>query len=104
MNRKKKNGVNTNMYGVPIDKNEPRIKAAISELKAMITKQWPDTTFEVTHDYDPEGIYLIANAPVEDTWDVRDIIGERYVEMQVEEGLPIYVLIESPQMYRQGAT
>ena len=40
---------------------------------------------------DPEGIYLVMTVDIADTDEVMDVIGDRLVELQVTEGLPVYV-------------
>jgi hypothetical protein len=62
----------------------------------MIKRQWPDAELSVSRGFDPEGIYLIATVDVEDRGVVMDEIIDRLVDMQVEEGLPVYVLVEPP--------
>jgi hypothetical protein len=42
---------------------------------------------------DPEGIYLDAGVDVDDTDDVMDVIVDRLLELQVEEQLPVYVVL-----------
>jgi hypothetical protein len=40
---------------------------------------------------EPEGIYLITTVDIADTGDVIAVVGDRLVELQVDEGLPVYV-------------
>jgi hypothetical protein len=40
---------------------------------------------------DPEGVYLITTVDIADTDEVIDVIGDRLVELQVDEDLAIYV-------------
>jgi hypothetical protein len=40
----------------------------------------------------PEGIYIDASTKTEDGFDVLDLIGDRLVDLCVEEGLGIYVV------------
>jgi hypothetical protein len=69
----------------------PRIKEAIQELKGLITARFPQAAFVVEEGFDPEGIYLVTTVDIADTDEVIDIVGDRLVELQVEEGLPVYV-------------
>ena len=69
----------------------PRIKAALDELKGLITAQFPQAAFVVEEGFDPEGVYLITTVDIADTDDVIAVVGDRLVELQVEEGLPVYV-------------
>jgi hypothetical protein len=69
----------------------PRMKAAIDELKGLITARFPQAAFVVEEGFDPEGVYLITTVDIADTDEVIAVIGDRLVELQVDEGLPVYV-------------
>jgi hypothetical protein len=69
----------------------PRMEEAVHELKRLITARFPQAAFVVEEGYDPEGIYLITTVDIADTDEVIAVIGDRLVELQVEEGLPVYV-------------
>jgi hypothetical protein len=69
----------------------PRIKEAIDELKGLITAHFSQAAFVVEEGFDPEGTYLIPTVDIDDTDDVIAVVGDRLVEMQVDEGLPLYV-------------
>ena len=75
---------------------DPRISAAVSELKELITKHYPTATFEVFERDDPEGTRLRATVDVEDIDAVLDVVMDRLYEFQVEEELPIYVIPVRP--------
>src|SRR5688500_4029026 len=69
----------------------PRMQEAIHELKGLITARFPQAAFVVEEGVDPEGVYLITTVDIADTDEVIAVIGDRLVELQVDEGLPIYV-------------
>ena len=69
----------------------PRMKEAIDELKGLITARFPQAAFVVEEGVDPEGVYLITTVDIADTDEVIKVIGDRLVELQVDEGLPVYV-------------
>ena len=69
----------------------PHMQEAIDELKRLITARFPQATFVVEEGFDPEGVYLVTTVDIADTDDVIAVVGDRLVEMQVEEGLPVYV-------------
>lgn len=73
-----------------------RTQSALAELQQMIREGYPGATFALSHGDNPEGEYLIATVDVEDTDEVVDVFIERLVEMQVEEGLPVYVIPVRP--------
>lgn len=76
------------------------MKRAINELKMAILGRYPDATFEVEPGEDPEGIYIITTVELEDGMEVFDVIGDRLVDMQVDEGLPIHVIPVQPLGWR----
>lgn len=81
---------------VPPNGNDPRIKSAISELRELIARHYPTATFEVVRRDDPDGIYLIPTVDVNDLEEVAAVFEERLIDMQVEEGLPVYVVPDWP--------
>src|SRR4051794_8324782 len=82
---------------------DPRIERAIAELQDMVRQQWPTSTFSMSSGEDPEGIYLDAVVDVDDTDDVMDVIVDRLLELQVEEQLPVYVVItRTPERTARG--
>jgi hypothetical protein len=74
----------------------PRLEEAIVELRELIAQHYPDATFTVSEGEDPDGIYLTATIDVEDMGEVVDVFLDRMVDLQVEEGLPIYVVAVRP--------
>ena len=69
----------------------PRMQEAIDELKRLITARFPQAAYVVEEGFDPEGVYLVTTVDIADTDEVIAVVGDRLVEMQVEEGLPVYV-------------
>ncbi len=78
------------------NRNDPRIAHAVAELQAMIVARYPEATFAVEQGEDPIGTYLTATVDVPDTDAVTDLIIDRLIAMQVEEGLPVYVIPVRP--------
>ncbi len=72
--------------------DDSRIQAALDELRGKILKRYPDATFHVYRGEDPEAIWLEAIADVDDLDDVTGVVISRVVDMQVDEGLPVYVV------------
>ncbi|MFN8593064.1 MAG: hypothetical protein U0031_16535 [Thermomicrobiales bacterium] len=72
----------------------PRMEEAIAEMKARITSRFPSTTFEQYQGEDPIGIYLIAIVDTDDLREVKDLYLSRIVDLQVDEGLPLFVVPE----------
>lgn len=69
----------------------PRIEEVLRELQGMITARFPQATFVVEEGDDPDGIYLVATVDIDDTDALVDVIGDRLLAWQVDEGLPVYV-------------
>jgi hypothetical protein len=67
------------------------MREAVEELKRLITERFPQATFVVEEGFDPEGIYLVTTVDIADTDEVIAVVGDRLVELQVDEGLPVYV-------------
>jgi hypothetical protein len=69
----------------------PRMEEAVHELKGLITARFPQAAFVVEEGCDPKGVYLVTTVDIADTDEVIAVVGDRLVELQVEEGLPVYV-------------
>ena len=69
----------------------PAMEKAVNELKGSICERFPQASFVVEEGFDPKGIYLVTTVDIADTDEVIDVIGDRLVELQGDEGLPIYV-------------
>ena len=75
------------------EKLDPRIRDALDELKRMILQRYPEATFEVSRgDDEPESIHLTTTVDVDDPDEVMDLVVDRLLELQVEEGLPVHVI------------
>jgi hypothetical protein len=69
----------------------PAMEKAVNELKGRICERFPQASFVVEEGFDPKGIYLVTTVDIADTDEVIDVVGDRLVELQVDEGLPVYV-------------
>jgi hypothetical protein len=69
----------------------PRMEDALHELQRLITARFPQAAFVIEEGVDPKGIYLVTTVDIADTDEVIAVIGDRLVELQVDEGLPVYV-------------
>jgi hypothetical protein len=75
---------------IAIDDSE-RIQAALTELRERIATRFPQAHFAIEDNSDPDGFYLVVTVDIDDLDEVVDLIGDRLLEMQVDEGLPVYV-------------
>jgi len=72
---------------------DPRISHALNELADLVRCRYPEATFQVTPaEDDPSIVHLLARVDVEDPEEVADLVMDRMIQMQVDEGLPIYVI------------
>ena len=76
--------------------NDARIAHALAELQALIAARYPDATFAVWEGENPIGTYLTVTVDLSDTDAVTDLIIDRLIALQVEEGLPVYVIPVRP--------
>ena len=79
-----------------VELTDPRVGAAVEELKQVITARYPDATFDVYQGEDPEGVYLRATVDVEDSSDALSPALDKLYELGVEQELPIYVVTSQP--------
>ncbi len=77
---------------------DPRVQAAIGELQDLIRSHFTSAIFEVGEASDPDGVYMRAIVDVDDTDDVTEVFIDRMIDIQVSEGLPIYVVpVRTPE-------
>ena len=79
-----------------IELTDPRVTAAVEELRGLIAAKYPDATFAVFEGEDPEGIYLRATVDIEDSSDALTPALDKLYELEVEQELPIYVVTSQP--------
>ena len=69
----------------------PRMNEAVRELQDLISASFPEATFVVEEGFDPEGTYIVTTVDIPDTDEVIAAVGDRLIDLQVDEGLPVYV-------------
>lgn len=74
-------------------------RAAIEELVDTIISRYPTATFRVTSVADQPGtIHLIAAVDVDDPDEVGDLVVDRVVALQAEDGIPLHVIpVRAPE-------
>jgi hypothetical protein len=76
---------------------DPQISSALDELRSLIRGRYPEAEFEVIRDVDdPVAFHLTTIVDVEDPDEVLDVVIERLLELQIEEGLPVHVIPLQP--------
>jgi H2-forming N5,N10-methylenetetrahydromethanopterin dehydrogenase-like enzyme len=78
------------------DLSTPRMQAAIAELQRLIQRHYPEAIFQVEPGDDPTGLYVLATVDVEDTDAVVEVYIDRLLELQIDEGLAVYVVPVRP--------
>lgn len=77
---------------------DPHMQGAIDELREIIRAHYPTTAFTVGEAEDPDGVYLRAEVDVDDPDEVTALFIDRLIDLQVEEGIPIYVVpVRTPE-------
>jgi len=71
---------------------DPRVQAAVGELQRLVRGKYPAATFEVSRGEDPEGMYLKATVDIEDTDEVVDVVIDRLLQMEIDDGLAVYFI------------
>ena len=84
------------MRAEQLDLSTPRMQAAIEEIQRLIQQHYPEATFQVEPGDDPTGMYILTTVDVEDTDVVVEVYIERLLELQIDEGLPVYVVPVRP--------
>lgn len=71
---------------------DSRIQAAVTELQDLILTHYPSTVFTVGEADDPDGVYIRAVVDVDDPDEVTEVFIDRMIDLQVDDGLPVYVV------------
>ena len=75
-----------------VSPTDPRMERAITELTDRITAHYPTATFEIEEGEDPDGVYLTAVVDLDDPDELLDVVIDRLLELEIDEGLPLYVV------------
>jgi hypothetical protein len=73
---------------------DQRTKDAIAELEETIRRRFPHAVFSLMAGEDSESLWLVATVDIDDPDEVLDLVIERIVDLQVDEGIRIHVLPE----------
>jgi hypothetical protein len=82
-----------------LDTHAPHIQAAVEELQRLIHGVYPTATFQVVPGDDPAGTYLVATVDVEDVETVIDVYIDHLLALQIDAGLPVYVVPMRPLVH-----
>jgi hypothetical protein len=85
------------MSAQPAEELTPGVREAVDELQAVIRRHYPSASFRVTRGRDdPQAIHLVTTVDVEDLDAVLDVVVDRLMELQIAQGLPIFVIPVRP--------
>ena len=76
--------------------SEPAVRVAVAELQGLIRDHYPTVTFDVGPSDDPQGVYVRATVDVADADEVVGVFLDRMVDIQIDEELPIDVVVVRP--------
>lgn len=78
---------------------DPRMQRAVDEVRAVIRQRYPEASFTLSRGIDePEQIHLTAAVDVEDPDEVLDLVLDRLLALEVDEGIPLYLIpIRTPE-------
>ncbi len=80
--------------------HDPKVQAALTELRSIISSRFPTAGFEEFQGLgdDEHGTYLEATVDVDDPDVVTDMVIDRLLDLEIDQGLPIYVLaVRTPE-------
>lgn len=79
--------------GVDIGDLDDRTHQAVAELQSTITAHYPTAIFSLARSPEHDGtLHLLVVADVADPDEVGDLVVERVVDLQTEEGIPLHVI------------
>jgi len=78
---------------------DEHMQQAVDELQSTILGKYPAAHFELSRSPDdPRMIHLDTTVDLDDAGEVLDLVLDRLVELQVEQGIPIHVIpIRTPE-------
>lgn len=87
------------MIDDPLQRLDPRILRAIDELESIVRNRYPDTRFAVAPAPDePESILIWATVDVDDPDEVVDLVLDRMLELQIDQGIPVHLVpVRTPE-------
>jgi hypothetical protein len=72
---------------------DARMQKAIAEFESLILQRYPGTSFEVSvAPDDPRQIHLNVVVDLDDPDEVGDLVLDRLLQLQVDEGIPLHVI------------
>ena len=82
-----------------VDHDDNRLETVILEFQRLIKQHYHQARFAVKSGDDPAGTYLIVTVDLEDPDEVVDVYAEKLLTLQVDEGLPFYIVPVRPRSH-----
>lgn len=78
---------------------DPRRQLAVTELRGMIARRYPTATFDIgPGEEDLQVTHLTTTVDLDDPDEVADLVMDRMLELQLDEGISVYVIpIRTPE-------
>ncbi len=74
-----------------------QMQTAIDKLRTAVHRQYPNATFRVARAQDdPDSVHLVATVDIDDPDEVVDLVIDRVLDYQLEQGLPVHVIPVRP--------
>jgi hypothetical protein len=72
---------------------------AVNELTGLVKQHYPTASFAIgPGEDDPNVTHITATVDIDDPDEVVDVVIDRMLELQIDEGIPIYVIpIRTPE-------
>lgn len=72
---------------------DPKVLAAVTELQQLVSAKYPSAIFYVAPgEESPESTYVTATVDIEAPDDVVDLVIERVLAMQLDDGIPVHLI------------
>lgn len=71
---------------------DQRVREHVKEVSDIIRASYPEVQFSVYEADDPEGVYIGAQAQIEDALEMLDLVVDRLTDILVNEGINICVI------------
>jgi len=73
--------------------NTPGMRRAIRDLKTLISKEYPGTTYRVRTGGEPFELFLYATVDTDNIYDVYTLVSGKLADFQVDDKLPLRVQV-----------
>lgn len=81
------------MTKIIIDLDDPKLHQAAEDIAARIRRDYPDAQISIEENLDPPKLYVVATVDLYDTDPVFDSYVDRLIDYQIEDRLPLDVIV-----------